>query len=117
MVSQPVPETKPEDVERVVRRDFATTEVAAAISQLERYGVESWQRSADRVRLAALKLSGGDLQRLQTAIDTACADYRDVIGPAEYPRYLDQYDADLDDAARQEIFTADWEEYQRWLQA
>ncbi len=115
MASQPTPEVSPEDVERVVQRDFASTEVAAAVSQLERYGAESWQRAVDRVRLAALKLAAGDLRRLKTEMDTACADYRDVIGPAEYPRYLAQYDRDLDEERRQQIFDADFEEYQRWL--
>ena len=117
LASQPIPEVSPEDVERVVQRDYVVPEVAAARLQLERYGTESWQRAADRVRLAALKLAAGDLRRLETAIDTACADYRDVIGPAEYPRYLAQSVQDLDDTRKQQIFDADWDEYQQWLKA
>ena len=117
MVSQPTPEISPEDVERILHRDYAAEEVAAARLQLERYGSESWQHATDRVRLAALKLADGDLRRLRTEIDTACVDYRDVIGPAEYPRYLARGGPGLDDATRREIFDADWEEYQQWLRA
>ncbi len=117
MASQPTPEVSSEDVERVLQRDFASAELASAMAQLDRYGSESWQREVDRVRLAALKLAGGDLRRLAVEIDTACDDYRDVLGPAEYPRYLAQYEKDLDDDRKQQIIDADWQAYQQWLKA
>ena len=115
MASQPVPEVTPEDVERIVRRDYASADSAAAMALLERYGEESWHREIDRVRLAALKLAAGDLARLSAQVDSACGDYRDVLGAAEFPRYLDRYDKNLDDEHKREIIDADWKEYQQWL--
>ncbi|MHB9003738.1 MAG: hypothetical protein ACYC6C_06695, partial [Coriobacteriia bacterium] len=41
-----------------------------------------------RVMLAALKLSGGDLRKLELWIEIAMRDPRDLIAAAEYPREL-----------------------------
>ena len=64
-----------------------------------------------------LKLSGGDLRRLAAQVDNACADYRDVLGPAEFPRYLQQRPQDMGDGDRRQLIDADWQEYQQWLKA
>ena len=115
MGKQSTPEVTQEDVERIVRRDFAPTEVAAAMALLERYGGESWHREIERVRLAVLKLANGDLQRLAVQVDEAGKDYRDILGPAEFPGYMEHHDAALDDAEKQRIIDADWHQYQQWL--
>lgn len=52
---------------------------------LAAYGVEPYEREADRVRLAVLKLSGGDADALQANLALAKQDYRDVLMMAEYP--------------------------------
>ena len=117
MSRQPTPQVTPEDVTRILKRDFAPTELAAATALLERYGGEDCQRETDRVRLAVLKLAAGDLRRLATEVESACGDYRDVLAPAEFPRYLDHDGKFPDDALRREVIDADWQEYQSWLKA
>jgi hypothetical protein len=52
---------------------------------LERLGVEPYELERERVQLAILKLSEGDIGRLQRYVEVAKADYRDVLAWAEYP--------------------------------
>ncbi|MDQ3820189.1 MAG: hypothetical protein M3362_21265 [Acidobacteriota bacterium] len=117
MAAQPIPKVSSADVERVVRRDFSADRVAEVLAILSEYGTENWQREADRVRLAALKLAGGSVELLRLHIKTAKSDYRDVIAPAEYPNYgermfrVREFPAD----EKQRIFDEDWKQYQEWL--
>ena len=84
---------------------------------LDEYGKESWQREVHRVRLAVLKLAAGDIVRLRHEIEGAKRDYRDVLGPAEYPGYGKRMFR-IDKLAPEEqkrIIEADWRQYQEWL--
>jgi hypothetical protein len=53
--------------------------------ELARYGEEAKEREKERVRLAALKLSAGDLDRLAVAVDAAKQGYRALLRQAEHP--------------------------------
>ena len=44
----------------------------------------------ERVQLALLRLSGGDLARLRRLLEEARSDYRDTLSAAEYDRRGDQ---------------------------
>lgn len=116
MSKQRAPTVTDQDVERILRRDFAEDEEEAR-ALLMSYGSEDWHRETRRVRVAALKLANGDLARLRVAVDTAKADYRDVLGPAEYPQYLKAVTpaASLSDEERQRIIEADFEQYDGWF--
>jgi hypothetical protein len=85
--TQPTPTISDADVERVVGRDFPPASKGDVFAILAEYGTEDWHREIDRVRIAALKLAAGDIDRLRAAIATARLDYRDVLAPAEYPEY------------------------------
>ncbi len=63
--------------------DPAKAEEALAI--LDTYGTESWHCEVDRVRLALLKISQGDIGKLRGYTRGARSDYRDTLVPAEYP--------------------------------
>jgi hypothetical protein len=52
---------------------------------LDDYGVESYERERERVRLAILKLSEGNEEKLREFFAVAKRDYRDVLFWAEYP--------------------------------
>ena|SRR5689334_23585233 len=114
---QPVPHATAADIERVVRRDFAEDRAGDALAILAEYGTEPWHRETPRVRLAALKLADGSLEKLRNAIDRAKRDYRDVLGPAEYPSYMEHWvrTGRLRSRERQKIYTDDWQQYERWL--
>lgn len=116
MLEQPVSKGTQDDVERIVRRDFAPTEVAAAFALLEVYEPTS-NESAARVRLAVLRGAHGDLVKLKRALDEANLDYREVLIDAEYPinyrltmREKRPSDEEYDESIRQ-----DWKNYNEWL--
>jgi hypothetical protein len=52
---------------------------------LATYGAASYEQEADRVRLAILKLSEGNLEQALAMVAAAKRDYRDVLMWAEYP--------------------------------
>jgi hypothetical protein len=116
MTSQPVPKVSQADIDRVVRRDFAADDRAAALAALEAYGMDADEREVVRVRLAALKLAKGSLAELRRQVTWAKSDFRDVIGPAEYPKAMKVLSLlELDEAERQQIYEADWKQYGEWL--
>lgn len=81
---------------------------------LQNYGNQRHEREPDRVRLAILKLAGADLQSVEKYTGYACADYRDVIAWAEYPRQARQWEMPAGDA-KQKMIEADLAEYEDWL--
>ena len=102
------------DVTRIVRRDFAISDQHAAFTLLDR--VRHWQgRPQPRVHAAALKVSYGDLTKLQYWVDRANLDPRDVLSAAEYPLLFTRSGDQLSDTERESIYDADWEQYQRWF--
>jgi hypothetical protein len=117
MSMQPTPTVTGADVERVVRRDFPADRAEQVLAMLDEYGKEDWQREPHRVRLAVLKLAAGDIERLRYEIEGAKRDYRDVLGPAEYPGYSRVMFriAKLAQDEQQRIIDADWKQYQDWL--
>ena len=114
---QPVPHVSAADIERVIYRDFPRVQVDDVLAILAEYGTEIWHKERERVRLAALKLANGDLAKLRSAIDRAKLDYRDVLAPAEYPKFMQEgiRFRRLRSRDRQLIYTDDWQQYERWL--
>ena len=116
-MEQPIPEVNENDVIRIVKRDFLTNQFDTVMSILDEYGKEEWQHGVNRVRLAVLKLAGGDIQVLRREIDVAKRDYRDVLAYAEYPEYMKKVSpsAKLTEVERKMIIRADRTQYQSWL--
>jgi hypothetical protein len=78
----------------------------------------SGRRERPRVQLAALKLANGQLEALRTHINTAVQDFRDVLGPAEYPEYSSKVAFRVGKppvAEEQKIIDSDWKQYEAWL--
>lgn len=114
MREQPVPSVTAEDVRRIVRREFREEHVAEVEALLATYGDSEWHHEPARVRMAILKLSRGDLEKLKHNLEVARGDYRDVLFWAEYPEYSLRHA----DAAEDELEAAierDWLQYQDWL--
>jgi hypothetical protein len=113
-----VPRVTREDVLRIIRRDFPARSSAKILAILDEYGVEPWRGERDRVQLAILKLSGGNVERVRHYTEIARSDYRDVIAPAEYPRFWEVGFVGIEDmspAAIGKLKKDDWEQYRRWL--
>ena len=113
-MEQRVPDVSEADVERVVRRDFPSSEAET---------VEELLRQADpaispRVALAVLKLANGSLEAFHLHLRAASKDWRDVIASAEYPTYVSKVPGagSLSESHRNQILEADWEQYTRWLE-
>ena len=68
--------------EQLPDRDAATV-----LALLDRYGTRRSEPEQERVQLAVLKLSGGDIERLRHGLDVARQDYRDVLYWAEYAEH------------------------------
>jgi hypothetical protein len=117
MTAQPTPKVTGADVERIVRRDYPAERVPEVLAILDEYGRETWQRESHRVRLAALKLATGSVERLHCEIEGAKRDYRDVLAAAEYPGYFRQVPGPgrLPTEEVQQIIDADWKQYQDWF--
>lgn len=116
-ISQPIPQVTPDDVERVVRRDFPADEYTTVTAMLNEYGTEKWHRGPARVQLAALKVANGNVQKLRACIDSAKSDYRDALVAAEYPSYrkIGFRVRELPENERHRIIGEDWRQYEEWL--
>lgn len=118
-VYQPVPEVTEQDVLRIARRDFPPEQLDGVFEVLSRYGAAGWERECDRVRLAALKLAAGNLDKLETMIKMAGRDYRDILAAAEYPAEFRAWGASamkrMSQKEQQQTIDADWEQYQAWF--
>jgi hypothetical protein len=117
VATQPIPNVTRKDIERVVGRDFPANQTNLVFSLLSQYGTENWHHEQVRVQIAVLKLAAGNLKRLRSALETACADYRDVLAQAEYPEYFQYVDPSSDTSQDevQRIIDADWNQYSEWL--
>jgi hypothetical protein len=104
------------DVLRVAARDFPGDQTFEALRVLSGLGAGENEGVRDRVHAAVLKLAGGNIEQLRYLTEMAKADPRDVIGPAEYPRYLNARNlSGLSAPEQQAIVDADWAEYHTWL--
>lgn len=88
---------------------------SAAEGALRRYGTESYENEPVRVRLAVLKISGADLDRIRSNIATAKQDYRDIPAYAEYPRQMGQDSWKLSPAQNRALVAADRRGYEERL--
>jgi hypothetical protein len=76
-------------VKAAVAESFAPELAGEVMDVLDLYGVLPYEWERERVQLAILHLSEGDLGKLYHYTDVATQDYRDVLYWAEYPRERD----------------------------
>jgi hypothetical protein len=85
---------------------------------LDEYGTCSWEVGRERVQLAILKLSEGDLDTLRSYMALAKTDYRDVLAMAEYPGQFALGFVgwkELPEADKERIRDEDLQQYTNWL--
>jgi hypothetical protein len=118
MISQKVARPSRSDVLRVAARDFPGEQTFEVVRLLGGCAADEDEGIRDRIHAAVLKLAGGNIERLRQLTEIARADFRDVIAPAEYPRYLNAHNpSGLSAPEQQAIFDADWAEYHAWISA
>ncbi len=72
-----------ESLDSLVRRLFPKTEVDRALELVKRYGNSPKDQEVERVRVAMVRLSHGDISRLNRLVGSAKEDHQDVLWWAE----------------------------------
>ena len=112
-MAQRTPHVTEQDAWRVLERDYGqhdVTQLRAAISNLDVR--EKW-----RVVLACLKSAGGSIDALRGNLESAGGYWRELISEAEYPRATKIWGRidRLSPTEQEEVFEADWRQYDAWL--
>ena len=73
------------DVVAAVTAAFPSADVDRVVALLDTYGVESYERERERVQLAIVNLSEGNVESLRYFLGVAKQDYRDVLFWSDNP--------------------------------
>ncbi len=80
------------------------------------YGKESYESETERVQIAVLKLSDGDLEKLRENVKAAKNNYRDILAFAEYPEQMSRDTWRMSDKEEvKRIQERDRRQYLNWL--
>ena len=109
------------EVARIANRDFRAADVPAVLRTIGEYGPDEAEQH--RVQLGIMKLAGGEVARLEDLVTSAVADFRDILGPAEYPLVIAALSPDGGYRNMNEIpphrlarlESRDWEQYSTWF--
>jgi len=107
-------EITPEDLERILCREFTEQDQEEARDILSNYGLEPSHKEILRVRLAALRLSDGNLQMLEDALDLALESYQDALCAAETPTYR-KIPANMPKEDVELVLEEDYSDYKEWV--
>lgn len=103
-----------------IRQIFPRENPADILKVLKLYGTDGGEKETERVRLAVLKLCGGDLSELHELTAAAKEDYRDVLAWAEFSNQMRisfaEFAALPPDIAK-EIRELDRRQYLAWLRS
>jgi hypothetical protein len=117
-------ETMPTTTEIVQKIEAMWTDPAErkrVLAELQKYGMETYEREPERVRLAILKLSEARMERVIELVTTAKQDYSDVLMWAEYPGegqalWALRPDLPKEEQSRlEELRQQDRQQYQDWI--
>lgn len=102
-------------VMRKAKEVFPGEDTSKIIGILDQYGVKPHEKERERVQLAILKLSDGEMEKLQKEVGVAKKDYRDVLVYAEHPLWLRSPKPLEDTPEAKEISERDRKQYLDWL--
>lgn len=99
-----------------IKQCFPNQELEAVMAILALYGKESYERETQRVQVAVLKLSDGNLEKLRENIEAAKDDYRDILASAEYHEQMSRDTWKMSDKEEvKRIQETDRLQYLNWL--
>lgn len=99
-----------------VKRYFPNEDEEKIIGILNLYGKETSEREWERVQIAILKLSDGNLEKLRKNVEIAKSDYRDVLAYAEYAEEMGKDTWRMSDKEEvRRIRERDRQQYLDWL--
>lgn len=102
-------------VTRKAREVFPREDASKIMGILDQYGVRPHEQERERVQLAILKLSGGEVERLQKEVNVAKRDYRDVLVYAEYPLWVESPMPEKGTKEAKEFEEKNRKQYLDWL--
>lgn len=114
--NQPVAEISKETLEKLIRRDFP--ESYEIVKQKFDLIKSDSLKGQNRLSAAILKVSNGNLNKLDSYIEMCNSDYRDVISKAEYPRISEIGFIEMEEIEPSQLkdyYLKDWTEYTNWL--
>jgi hypothetical protein len=113
MHNQPIASISQGQLDFLIKREFP--ELSEIVSNKLKFVASDTESGRRRISVAILKLANRDFRKLDTLIEKANFDFRDVVSQAEYPtNSLRGFD---DRTLEQEMseHRADWEDYAGWL--
>jgi hypothetical protein len=72
-------------IEAAIAEAFPESDTATIVELLNSYGTQPYENERERVHLAVLKLSEGNLEKLQSFLAIAKEDYRDILAWVSRP--------------------------------
>lgn len=114
--NQPIAEISKETLEKLIHRDYPECYeiVKKKLSLIKSDSL----KGQNRLSAAILKVSNGNLDKLDSYIEMCNSDYRDVISQAEYPSISEIGFVGIEEIeSRQlkEYYLKDWTEYTNWI--
>jgi hypothetical protein len=110
---EPVARISDKTIERLLLREFG--DHASEVKEKFLHVKSDTPRGKNRISAAIVKLSNGDLDKIDHYIDLCNLDFRDVVAPAEYPRYTTVAFNEIPRWKKGQFYLADWKEYSSWL--
>jgi len=110
---QPVANISDRTLDRLIRRDYGNYygEVKQKLESIVSISLEG----KNRLLAAVLKISNGDIAKIDSYITLCNNDYRDVLSQAEYPKMSKQGFGQTSANKLKDIYLKDWLEYSKWL--
>ncbi len=114
--NQPVAEISKEVLEKLIRRDYP--ESYEIVKQKLNLIKSDSLKGQNRLSAAVLKVTNGNLSKIDSYIEMCNFDYRDVISQAEYPRiskigFVGM--KEIESSKLKEYYLKDWLEYTNWI--
>lgn len=113
---QPVAKISKELLDKLIRRDLPEN-YEMVKQKLDLIKSDSFN-GQNRLSAAVLKLSNGDLNKIDSYIEMCNSDYRNVVSEAEYPRVSKIGFIDMEQTKSsklREYYLEDWTEYTNWI--
>jgi hypothetical protein len=114
--NQPVAEISKEILEKLIRRDFPEN-YKKVKQKLDLIKSDSL-KGQNRLSAAVLKVSNGNLSKVDSYIEMCNTDYRDIISQAEYPSISEIGFNGMEEIEPSELkkyYLKDWTEYTNWI--
>lgn len=115
-MTQKAAKVSTELLDQLIKREFPKN-IELVASKLEQVNSDS-KAGQRRISAAILKLANRELNALDSLIEKANYDSRDILSEAEYPRISDEGFIGIEtrtDSENLELHSADWNEYSNWL--